>query len=1323
MPELTCNRVHKTLWTVRAVEASYPLYPHRPQLTLFALIALSASNAALAVDCPAGPVSVNATACTVVPASTITVTSAATPGLNATGAGGSIVADSISVNLGLGALPRNFVGAQALAGASISLNGSTITTAQIGTGQTGMIADGAGSLISATGATLTLGLGTSTASDLRGVVAQNSGAVLLTNSTVTTLGGGNGAGNHGLQATGTGSQITFNGGSVSALSRGSYAALADSGGVVTLQGGAQLGTTGAQIVAGSLGSHVVVARGSGSQVNGSAVTLTASGTFANGARAEAGGSVTLSGSSISTSGVGNKLITNVQNAAAMAVSGGSIQLSGGNTLVTSGQYNHGVLAQEAGSRATVTATSITTNGNGAVGVRVADAAATLDNTTVFTTGSGGIGTWSEGAGSTLDVTGSRITTQSNSAPAVRASLGSTATVAGSAITTNGVDSAGLSAGGGAILTATDVTTLTTGNDNAMGAIADADGRILLNRGTVTTTGSLVRAGARPHALAARGSGATLVANGTVARTQGNDAMGVVADDGGSVTLNVDSASGAGVSIRTEGLRSIGLFSVVEQVGPPFLANITTTGASVETLGDTAHGALAQQNFLIAPATINLNTTSITTRGNDAVGLRAVSAGTVVANNSVVLTQGAASHGVLARDAQGAVRSSVTLNQTSVRTSGAAAHGAVAQAGGLITGNNSTISASGPDASALYAMGAPSFVSNANFTGSTLSNTSGATVAIGGVADISLTSTTVSGSGQWLRVATADSFAPLPQPAAPITGVPDVPEFDEVAGPPPVALPTPGAIATNIPGLANIVATHSTMTGSALTDAGSVSNLTLINSTWNLTGNSNLTTLVNDPSLIDFSPPVGGVFKTLTVNTYSGDGNIALNTFLEGDGSPSDKLVIDSGTATGSSHLIIRNAADASGALGRGALTTGNGIQVIDAVNGGTTAPGSFALGGPVYAGPFEYTLHRSSSDNSNEQAWYLRSNVAPDGPTPDPEPEPVVPNFRPQTSLYGAVPALALVYSRSIIDTLHERVGEERRLTGAPLPAEDQQEYGPSLGWGRLIYRSGEREGDNGPFGQSPGYNYDLNAFQVGVDLYRSEETDGNTEQAGVSLAIGNIKGGIDHYTGASAGEDVLRAYSLGGYWTHFDPEGWYLDTVLQFNRFDIEARPDNIGKLKTDGWGYTASLEGGYPFEARKDLYIEPQAQIIYSHVELDDSDDLAADVRFDDITSLIGRLGVRIDKDWFREDNDGKTRRTNGWIRPSIWHEFKGEPKTEFSSANGFVPFEADIGGTWGEINLGVDYQANERTTFYVSAGYQRAFDGESHSYEGMIGVKVAF
>ncbi|MNI32935.1 Antigen 43 precursor [compost metagenome] len=394
-------------------------------------------------------------------------------------------------------------------------------------------------------------------------------------------------------------------------------------------------------------------------------------------------------------------------------------------------------------------------------------------------------------------------------------------------------------------------------------------------------------------------------------------------------------------------------------------------------------------------------------------------------------------------------------------------------------------------------------------------------------------------------------------------------------------------------------------------------------------------------------------------------------------------MIDGGTATGSSALSIKNA------LGQGALTTGNGILVVDAINGGTTAASAFALAGPVYAGPYEYTLHRSSADGTNEQAYYLRSDVQPDPPTPvDPTPappEPRIPNYRPQTSLYGAIPALALVYSRNIIDTLHERVGEERPNSDEPLPTDDEQSYGPSMGWGRVIYRSGEQDGDHTAFGrQTPEYNYDMTAFQVGSDLYRQVAPDGSHDQAGISLAIGNINGGIKH-SGLNAGDDTLRAYSLGAYWTHFEPSGWYVDGVVQVNRFDIEAKPNGLNKLETRGWGYTASVESGYPIQADKDFYIEPQAQLVYSQIDLDDSDDLVADVRFKDVDSLIGRLGVRFAKDWETEGTDNTIRRTNGWIRPSVWHEFKGQPKTEFSSQNGFVPFEAGLDGTWGEVNMG--------------------------------------
>ena len=88
---------------------------------------------------------------------------------------------------------------------------------------------------------------------------------------------------------------------------------------------------------------------------------------------------------------------------------------------------------------------------------------------------------------------------------------------------------------------------------------------------------------------------------------------------------------------------------------------------------------------------------------------------------------------------------------------------------------------------------------------------------------------------------------------------------------------------------------------------------------------------------------------LTTTSYTGTGGtIAMNTFLGADGSPSDRLVINGGSATGNSFLRITNAG------GPGAETVANGIPVVQAINGGTTAPGAFTLAGEVRGGAFDY---------------------------------------------------------------------------------------------------------------------------------------------------------------------------------------------------------------------------------------------------------------------------------------------------------------------------------------------------------------------------------
>ena len=114
---------------------------------------------------------------------------------------------------------------------------------------------------------------------------------------------------------------------------------------------------------------------------------------------------------------------------------------------------------------------------------------------------------------------------------------------------------------------------------------------------------------------------------------------------------------------------------------------------------------------------------------------------------------------------------------------------------------------------------------------------------------------------------------------------------------------------------------------------------------------------------------------LTTTDYAGNGGtIALNTFLGGDNSPSDRLVINGGTASGTSGLLITNAG------GPGDLTLGNGIPVVVTTNGGTTAPGAFGLSGPVGAGPYEYFLFRGGVTPGNENDLFLRNVAGPIAP-------------------------------------------------------------------------------------------------------------------------------------------------------------------------------------------------------------------------------------------------------------------------------------------------------------------------------------------------------
>ncbi|SNS57298.1 outer membrane autotransporter barrel domain-containing protein [Tardiphaga sp. OK246] len=903
----------------------------------------------------------------------------------------------------------------------------------------------------------------------------------------------------------------------------------------------------------------------------------------------------------------------------------------------------------------------------------------FSGSSVSTTGGGGVGLFATGINSIVNATDTTVFTTGSNAYGVEAAQGGTVNLAGVSVTTAGSMAYGLFATqANAMISATNVTINTTGGAG-YGARANAAGHIALNGGSITTTGSgadalitidstatidaanIIIRTSGPTASGANGFYGSMTLDNLAVTTIGDNSHGARADNAGSVAVT-------GGTFTTSGASSFGLLATLG-------STLTATNATVVTSGASGIGASAQFGGQLILNGGTVTTTGTSAAGLFSVGLLSTLSATPAVPTALILLDDAAT------PSASPTGSTLTANGVTVRTSGTGSHGASVRGGSSLALNDSTLTVSGAGGAALYSSAYDAGASIAQISNSTLSSAQGAGIRTSGT---TLNATFLGSS---------------------LAGNPNL--LEVVAN-----------------GTLNLIAASSTLTGAAVTDAGSTSNVTLQNATtWKVTGNSNVSNLSNTSSLIDFAPPSGGAFKTLSAINYTGvGGTIGLNTFLDTDGAPSDRLAINGGTATGDTSLRVTNAG------GGGELTVGNGILVVDTTNGGTTAPVAFKLAGPVVAGPFEYTLHRSSVDGSNSQAWYLRStldcSLAPNAAVcpspPGPAPQPPVPNFRPETSLYAAVPAMALLYGRNLLDTFHERAGNREDVGGRTEPNADAPFIG---GWGRFIGMTGRRDGDaRGIYGTGPQYTYNFLGLQAGQDFVRREHSNGSRDHLGLYFALGGAYGRVTHYDGIT-GESDVKGYTLGGYWTHFGATGWYFDTVLQGTWYDVTSNANRgLTSLTTDGAGIGGSVEAGYPINLRHGFFIEPQVQIAYQAIDLAGSRDVGAQVRFDKVDSLASRIGARIGRDWSIGD-DASRRRLTAWIRPSLWHEFRGNPLTEFSSDTGFTPFQATLNGTWGELNAGVSGRVTSNATLFASVSYQSRFEGKSYAYNGKFGANFSW
>jgi len=440
----------------------------------------------------------------------------------------------------------------------------------------------------------------------------------------------------------------------------------------------------------------------------------------------------------------------------------------------------------------------------------------------------------------------------------------------------------------------------------------------------------------------------------------------------------------------------------------------------------------------------------------------------------------------------------------------------------------------------------------------------------------------------------------------------------------------------------------------------------------------------------------------------------LNTVLGNDSSASDKLIVEGG-ATGTTGLNIINAG------GTGDATVQDGIMVVEVA--GTSAGSAFTLDGRVAAGAYEYFLFKGGVSANTEDNWYLRNTIAaePQVPTETPSstPAPGTPALPPapppgstptelyriEVPTYAVVPPVAHHLAVSTLGTFHERRGEQTLLHGGRwLPTS----------WGRVLGQNAEMDWSGTV---APSFDGNLFGFQAGQDLLGRESENGHHDRIGLFVGHasidGDVRGQALGWNDIAVGDVGVSGTSFGGYWTHIGPQGWYLDGILMGTWFSGDATSNSNVGVDIDGTGVTASLEGGYPFALTPQWTLEPQAQLIWNHLSLDDQRDRFSSVSFDSDDVVTGRLGLRLQGN-FQADMGTM----QPYLKANLWHNFSADQTTRFDDN----PIITEIGGTSLELGGGIVTELTGKVSLFATADYTFDVDGgKTRIFEGNIGLNV--
>ena len=196
-------------------------------------------------------------------------------------------------------------------------------------------------------------------------------------------------------------------------------------------------------------------------------------------------------------------------------------------------------------------------------------------------------------------------------------------------------------------------------------------------------------------------------------------------------------------------------------------------------------------------------------------------------------------------------------------------------------------------------------------------------------------------------------------------------------------------------------------------------------------------------------------------------------------------------------------------------------------------------------------------------------------------------------------------------------------------------------------------------------------------------------------------------------GSGKVKSYAVGAYGLKDLGKDQYVHVESQVGRISNEFTARNeIGQAKSGDVksnAYSIGVRYGKTIKSANGFYVEPQAQLNYTHFGGRDFTAGNVSVNQAGVNSTSGKLGLEVGKQF-----------GNGtlYTRFAAGHAFTGNVKTTYASGNAVKLTEQDLKGTWTELAFGGRYGFNTNNSVYADIT-----TGLSGDYQADWGVNAGF